>query len=56
MIPPIGIIPLGTGNDLSRVLGWGKEYNNSLSPSVYLNKLSRCEIVNLDRYILNYSR
>jgi len=25
---PIGIIPFGTGNDFSRVLGWGGKFTN----------------------------
>lgn len=31
---PIGIVPFGTGNDFSRVLGWGGESSGNLGQSL----------------------
>ena len=45
--PPIGIVPLGTGNDLARALNWGGGYTGE--PMKRLLELYDTEIKYLDR-------
>ncbi|XP_070156608.1 diacylglycerol kinase epsilon [Polyergus mexicanus] len=51
-LPSVAIIPLGTGNDLSRVLGWGKEHDSDLDPIEILKKVQAAEKVMLDRWFV----
>ncbi|CAF1137129.1 unnamed protein product [Adineta ricciae] len=46
---PAGICPLGTGNDLSRVLGWGNEYTSARLFKT-LTEIARAHPVALDRW------
>ncbi|KJH46552.1 diacylglycerol kinase catalytic domain protein [Dictyocaulus viviparus] len=48
--PPLAILPLGTGNDLSRVLGWGAGTNGRLDILEYLIDVHAAEIQKLDRW------
>ncbi len=47
--PPVSICPLGTGNDLSRVLNWGEQYDpQRLSHT--LVQIPQAQVVALDRW------
>ena len=46
--PAVAILPLGTGNDLARTLGWGSGYNNE-SMELFFNKVINSKVVKLDR-------
>lgn len=51
-LPEVAILPLGTGNDLSRVLGWGAEGPDTFNAVEYLRKIEKAEPVQLDRWLM----
>lgn len=51
-IPEVGILPMGTGNDLSRVLNWGPETPDVIDPIFILDKIKRAEPLKIDRWVL----
>ncbi|DAA12891.1 TPA: diacylglycerol kinase, kappa, partial [Bos taurus] len=46
----LAVIPLGTGNDLARVLGWGAFWNKNKSPLNILNRVEQAGVRTLDRW------
>ncbi|XP_054989306.1 diacylglycerol kinase eta isoform X2 [Sorex araneus] len=51
----VGVLPLGTGNDLARVLGWGGSHDDDTQLPQILEKLERASTKMLDRWsIMTY--
>ncbi|XP_042639221.1 diacylglycerol kinase kappa [Orycteropus afer afer] len=46
----LAVIPLGTGNDLARVLGWGAFWNKNKSPLNILKRVEQASVRILDRW------
>ncbi|EDO34591.1 predicted protein [Nematostella vectensis] len=52
--PPSAIVPLGTGNDMSRVLQWGSGYSSGDTPLSLLIAVDHAEVVHLDRWFVMF--
>jgi diacylglycerol kinase (ATP) len=50
--PAVAILPLGTGNDLSRQFGWGHGFNRGLV-SLLKKDVSSAPVAHLDRWNIN---
>lgn len=52
----VGVLPLGTGNDLARVLGWGSTFDDDSQLPNVLEQLEHAQIKMLDRWSVNCYR
>jgi len=48
-VPAVGVLPLGTGNDLSRSLGWGGGYTDEPISKILLS-LAQADEIDMDRW------
>jgi diacylglycerol kinase (ATP) len=51
--PPVAILPLGTGNDLARALGWGASYSADMSLDKVLARVLHARTTRLDRWLIS---
>lgn len=51
--PAVAVVPLGTGNDLSRALGWGGGFTSSVDVGALLAAMDAGRVARLDRWRLH---
>ena len=51
----VGVVPLGTGNDLARVLGWGSQCNDEEKIPALLTDMEKSSFKLLDRWSVQYT-
>lgn len=54
--PPVAILPIGTGNDLSRVLGWGGGYGaveRQGGLAMILHHIDHAAVTMVDRWLVS---
>jgi len=45
----VGVLPLGTGNDLAQILGWGANFDDDALLLSVIDQLEHAQIQMLDR-------
>ena len=51
----LGVVPLGTGNDMARVMGWGAQFGDEEKLPVVLREMECSSFHLLDRWSVQYS-
>ena len=52
----MGVVPLGTGNDLARVLGWGAQFSDEDKVPALLGEMECSRVQLLDRWSLGFTK